>query len=117
MPHVIRTGCADLEAAWRQIPVGPWRWSSAVARIEGRFLGSDGRSLLLAAVVIEHGRPVHALLLATVREDETAVHLWAPMPVERTEAVKRLVAQVAVELAAFGAGEIRSTNLAHLFPS
>lgn len=88
-----------------------------MARLEGRFLGLDGRSLLLAAVVVEHGRPIHALLLATVRGDETAVHLWPPMPVERTDAVKRLVAQIAQELAAFGAGEIHTTNIPHLFPT
>lgn len=111
MPHVIRTGQADLAAAWRGLPTGPWRWGSSVARLEGAFLARDERSLLLAAVVVEFGRPLHALVLVTVREDETAIRLWPPFPVERTEAVKRLVAHVAHELRAFGAGEVRTTNL------
>lgn len=111
MPHVIRAGRADLTAAWRSLPEGPWRWGSTVARLEGGFLGRDERSLLLAAVVVEYGRPLHVLVLVSVREDETAVRLWPALPVERTEAVKRLVAHVASELQAFGAGEVRTTNL------
>lgn len=111
MPHVIRAGRADLTAAWRGLPEGPWRWGSAVARLEGGFLGRDERSLLLAAVVVEYGRPLHVLVLVSTREDETAVRLWPALPVERTEAVKRLVAHIASELQVFGAGEVRTTNL------
>ena len=80
MPHVIRAGRADLEAAWRSLPVGPWRWGGVVARLEGAFLGRDEHALLLAAVVVEFGRPIHALVLVTVRQDETAIRLWPPHP-------------------------------------
>lgn len=117
MPHVIRAGRADLAAAWRRLPEGPWRWGPAVARLEGSFLGRDERSLLVAAVVVEHGRPLHVLVIVSVREDETAVRLWPPLSVERTEAVKRLVAHVASELVAFGAGAVRTTNLGMLADS
>lgn len=84
---------------------------SAVARIEGRFLSSSRRELLLQAVVVEFGRPLHPVLLVSLRHDGTAVHLWDVVRVERTQAVKGLVALVARELARFGAGEVRSTNL------
>jgi hypothetical protein len=85
-----------------------------VARLEGAFLGRDEHSLLLAAVVVEFGRPIHALVLVTVRQDETAIRLWPPHQIERTEAVKRIIVQIAAELCAFGAGEVRTTNLADL---
>jgi hypothetical protein len=111
MPHVIRAGAADLAAAWRGMPVGPWRWGSLVARVEGCFLASDGRALLVAGVVVEHGRPQHPVVLVTLRGQETAVHLWPVVRVERGEAVKRLLAQVAREMTAFGAGEVVTTNL------
>ena len=111
MPHVIRAGSADLAAAWRGLSEGPWRWGGAVARLEGGFLGRDERSLLLAAVVVEYGRPIHdpGLDIGTGRRD--SVRLWPPLPVERTEAVERLIAHLASELTAFGAGEVRTTNL------
>lgn len=111
MPHVILAQRADLERAWKEFPSGPVRLSNAVWRIEGRFLGSSGGELLLAAVVVEYGRPLHPVVLITHRQEKTAVHLWPVVPVERTEAVKRLVAWVAAELSAFGAGPVLTTNL------
>ncbi len=114
MPHVIRAGRADLRAAWLHLPRGPWRWGTAVARVEGCFLASDERSLVVSGVVIEYSRPLHPAVLISHREDGTAVHLWPALPVERTEGVKRFLAQVARELTAFGAGSVVTTNLAEL---
>ena len=114
MPHVIRSGQADLEAAWRGLPHGPWRWGNAVARVEGCYLGRDAAVLLVAGVVVEYGRPLHPLVLVSRSGDATAVHLWSPVPVERTDGVKRLLAQVSAELRAFGAGDVVSTNIPHL---
>ena len=111
MPHVIRSGRVDLREVWHRLPCGPWRWGSAVGRVEGCFLGSDERSLLVAAVVVEFGRPVHPHVLISVRDEETAVRLWGPVAVERTEAVKQLVARIASELTSFGAGPVLTTNL------
>jgi len=114
MPHVIRSGTADLAAAWRQLPHGPWRWGTAVARVEGCYLGRDAAALLVAGVVVEYGRPLHPVVLVTRGAETTSVHLWPAMTVERTDGVKRLLAQVARELAAFGAGEVVTTNIPDL---
>jgi hypothetical protein len=111
MPHVIRKGRVDLEAAWKGLAGGPWHWGRAVARIEGCYLSREERALLVAAVVVELGRPLHPVVLVSHRAEETAVHLWPAVQVERTEAVKRLVVQVAEELVAFGAGAVVATNL------
>ena len=114
MPHVIRDGEADLVAAWKSLPKGPWRWGSTVGRIEGCFLGRDECALLLAGVVVDFGRPIHPHVLVSVRDGETAVRLWTPVAVERTDAVKRLVVQIASEMESFGAGAIVTTNLREL---
>lgn len=111
MPHVILSGQADLARAWHEFPPGPFRLGNAVARVEGRFLSSSQRELLLEAVVVEFGRPLHPVVLVSLRQEGTAVHLWDVVRVERTEAVKALVALVARELSRFGAGKVRSTNL------
>ncbi|MGC8915702.1 MAG: hypothetical protein ACP5NF_01830 [Thermoanaerobaculum sp.] len=111
MPHVILSGFADLAKAWQEFPSGPFRLGNAVARIEGRFMSSSQRELLLEAVVVEFGRPLHPVVLVSYRQEGTAVHLWDVVRVERTEAVKALVALVARELLAFGAGGLVTTNL------
>jgi len=116
MPHVIRAGLADLQAAWRGLPTGPWRWGNAVGRVEGRFLGHDPMALLVAGVVVEYGRPLHPVVVVSHRDAATAVHLWPVASVERTEAVKRFLAQVAHELGGFGAGAVTNTNIQSLLP-
>jgi hypothetical protein len=117
MPHVIRSGRADLTAAWRNLPWGPWRWGTAVARVEGCFLGREEGALLVAGVVVEYGRPLHPVVMVTHRGGDTSVHLWSGAEVERTDAVKRFLAQVAHDLAAFGAGEVVTTNIRELMPA
>jgi len=111
MPHVVRTGLADLEAAWRGLPAGPWRWGSAVGRVEGCYLGVGRECLLVSGVVVEWGRALHPVALVTHRGGKTAVHLWPAAAVERTDAVKRFLVEVARGLSAFGAGEVVATNL------
>ena len=114
MPHVICAGHADLTAAWRDLPRGPWRWGNAVARVEGCFLGRDAASLLVAGVVVEYGRPLHPVVLVSHSREGTAFHLWSAVAVERTEGVKRLLARVAREFEAFGAGPVVTTNISEL---
>lgn len=111
MPHVILQGQADLLRAWQEFPSGPWRLSQGIARVEGRFLSSSQRELLLASVVVEYGRPLHPVILVSLRPEATAVHLWETVKVERTEAVKALVALVGSLLQEFGAGAVLTTNL------
>ena len=111
MPHVIREGKVDLQAAWQHLRMGPWHWGGSVARVEACFLGRDGVSLLVAGVVIEFGRPLHPHVLVSVRDTDTAVRLWPPVAVERTEPIKRFVVQIARELEPFGAGPVITTNL------
>ncbi len=114
MPHVIRAGTVDLEAAWRGLSVGPWRWGHVVARVESTYLARNAVALLVAGVVVEYGRPLHPIVLVSVGREGTAFHLWSPVPVERTDGVKRLLAQVAREMEAFGAGEVLTTNIPDL---
>lgn len=111
MPHVILAQQADLPRLWQEIPTGPWRLGNAVARLEGRYLAASQRELLLPAVVVEYGRPLHPVVLVSLREGATAVHLWEVVKVERTEAVKALVGLIARLLQSFGAGEVLTTNL------
>ena len=114
MPHVFRAGRVDLDQAWRAFPLGPWRWGNAVGKVEGRYLGHGGKSLLIAGVVVEFGRPIHPVVVISLNPAGTAFHLWQGAPVERTEAVKRFLAQVAREAVAFGCGEVAQTNLPDL---
>lgn len=111
MPHVIRAGRIDLRAAWSALPVGPWRWGQAIGRVEGCYLAREEKALLVAGVVVEYGRPLHPVVLITHQGANTAFHLWPNAQVERTDAVKRLLAEVARSATQLGCAEILQTNL------
>jgi hypothetical protein len=70
--------------------------------------------LLVAGVVVEYGRPLHPVVVISLSRDGTSFHLWPAAPVERTEGVKRYLAQVAREMEAFGAGPVLRTNVPDL---
>ncbi len=114
MPHVIRSGAADLAEAWERLPHGPWRWGTAVARVEGCYLGPGAATLLVAGVVVEYGRALHPVVLVSRGPATTSVHLWSAITSERTDGVTRFLARVATELAAFGAGPVVTTNIPDL---
>jgi hypothetical protein len=99
----------DLAAAWRTsgLALGQRRGRAGAS-------GADGTSLLVAGVVVEYGRPLHPVVVVAVGRQGTSCHLWPPAAVERTEAVKRFLAQVAREMAAFGAGPVGTTNISEL---
>jgi hypothetical protein len=114
MPHIVCAGHADLAAAWRGLPRGPWRWGTVVARAEGCYLAPDGTSLLVAGVVVEYGRPLHPVVVVSHSRGDTSLHLWSAVHVERTEGVKRFLAQVAREMSGFGTGAVVTTNIPDL---
>jgi hypothetical protein len=114
MPHIICTGHADLTAAWCGLTRGPWRWGNLIVRAEGCYLAPDGASLLVAGVVVEYGRALHPVVVVSHCGDGTSFHLWSAVHVERTEGVKRFLAQVVREMSGFGAGEVITTNIPDL---
>jgi len=111
MPHVILGGeLAMAEAAGRMMPVVR-RWRRAVLKIDGCWVRQDGGALLVEGVVVEFSRPLHPVAMVAAHHDDTIVRLWPPVPVERTEAVQRWLAQLAADLQGWGGGPLRKTNI------
>lgn len=111
MPHVVLRGLVTIQQAWQHLPQGPWRWGAAIARVETCLLDRRGLALLVAGVVVEYGRSRHPVVMVGHRRGSTTVHLWSTTNVEATWGVRRLLVQVARELAPFGAGPLESTDL------
>ncbi len=112
MPHVILEGELDLERLAGQIETGIVRWGRAVLKTSAVWLRRDGDAVLIEGVVIEFSRPLLPVAIVTHHHGDTAVRLWAPVPVERTRAVQRWLALVGVQARNAGAGALKSTNLA-----
>ena len=112
MPHVILTGTVDFEVVVSTLDGDAQRWRAAVLKNEASWRRSDGLAILVEGVVIEHSRPLHPVAVITQSHNDTTVRLWRLAPVERTPAVQRWLASIAVELQRLGAGPVKTTNIA-----
>jgi len=112
MPHVILEGEVDLDRVAESLAGEVQRWGPVVLKTEASWRRSDGLALLVEGVVIEHSRPLHPVAVIAPTKGDTGVRLWRLAPVERTPAVQRWIASIAGELRRYGAGPLKTTNIA-----
>ena len=111
MPHLVLKGDLDYGDVAERMEVAMHRSGRTVLKTEGRWLSHAGQGLLIEGVVVEFSRPLHPVAVVKPRQGDTIVRLWSLVTVERTPAVQRWLALVAVELQRCGAGEVVSTNI------
>jgi hypothetical protein len=112
MPHLVLAG----ELPWQQAAAGivpvVRRWGRAVLKTDVTWVRGDGSALLVEGVVVELERPLHPVAVVALHHDDTIVRLWSLAPVERTDAVQRWLALLAVDLQKLGGGALKTTNIA-----
>lgn len=111
MPHLVLRGPVDLQRAADGLDPGVSRWGRAVIKTGDRWRRTDGQAVLVEGVVVELARPLHPVALVSIRDHDTVVRLWPVVGVERTAAVQRWLAVLAVGLQAIGGGAVRTTNI------
>ncbi|MCU0303137.1 MAG: hypothetical protein MUC56_03620 [Thermoanaerobaculales bacterium] len=111
MPHLVLRGAFDAGRVARELEPGVSRWGRAVLKIGDRWLRDDGRAVLVEGVVVELARPLHPVAMVADRDGATVVRLWPAIEIERTAAVQRWLAIVALGLQRLGAGAVRTTNI------
>jgi hypothetical protein len=111
VPHLVLKGRFEGSrlSALGERPVH--RWRRAVLKIEDQYRRNDGAAVLVEGVVVEFSRPLHPVALVAARGEDTIVRLWSRVEVERTEAVQRWLAVIALELQRQGAGPVTTTNI------
>ena len=111
MPHLILEGTTDISSAATGMQTGANRWGRAVLKTEGWWTRSDGQAVLVEGVIIEFSRALHPLAVIAPHHGDTAVRLWPYLEVERTKALQRWLALIAVDLQGAGAGALKKTNI------
>jgi hypothetical protein len=109
MPHLVLAGGLELAAV--AFPEGVQRWGRAVIKTEGSWSRRGAVALLAEGVVVEHSRPLRPVALVAPHYGDTIVRLWPVVPVERTQAVQRWLALLALALQRQGAGPVKLTNI------
>jgi len=111
MPHLVLRGLADYERAATHLDLEVVRWGRAVIKTSDLWRRADGQALLVDGVVVELGRPLHPVALVGGRDSDTVIRLWPVVEVERTPAVQRWLALLALRLQDLGCGAVRTTNI------
>jgi hypothetical protein len=62
-------------------------------------------------VIVEFSRALHPLALIAPHHGDTGVRLWPYLELERTKALQRWLALIAVDLQRAGAGALKKTNI------
>jgi hypothetical protein len=113
MPHVVFDGEADLAlwaAAFEPVVV---REGGDVLRAEQLYLEREARALLLESLVVEAGRKlVFYVRISRHERGSVTIRIDPLTHAERSPAVRRLVAEVAIRLwQRFPGLRVRATNL------
>jgi hypothetical protein len=111
MPHIVLGGPPDIERLAAGLETKAQRWGRAVLKTAGWWRRQDGAALLIEGVVVEHSRPLRPVALVAPHHADTIVRLWPTVTVERTAAVQRWLALIAVDLRRCGAGSVVAINL------
>ncbi len=111
MPHVVLRGPLDLAAAGAALDPTVHRWGRAVLKVADCWCRCDGEALLVEGAVVELSRPLHPVAMVNAHGSDTIVRLWPVVAVERTPAVQRWLATVAIALQGCGGGPVVSHTL------
>ena len=104
MPHVVVEGPVALEAYFRAFEPLLLREGDAILKTTDAYLDTRRTTLLLAAVVVEHGRRQNFYVQLLAKDKGVTVRLEPLTDPEKTPGVLRLLAAVAADLRARSPG-------------
>lgn len=98
MPHVVLNGDVRLRDIFEKMKPLITRDEHSILRTLKKYIDVEEKSILTEALVIEKGRKIGFLALLSSREDGIVVRIYPGSNVEKTDGVKRLLAEIAKNL-------------------
>jgi hypothetical protein len=112
MPHVVLNGNVKLREVFDQLQPLTIRDEHVILRTLKKYIDSESESVLTEALVIEKGRKLGFLVLLSSRDDGFVVRIYPGSHIEKTDGVKRVLAEIAKHLLdAFPSLKVGKTNL------
>ncbi len=112
MPHVVLKGQVDMEELFRRLKPVFVKTERGILKATDSYMDRGGRNIIVDSLAIEGGERVRFLMAIGLREDGIVVRLFPVPEVEKTEGVKRVLAETARQLLqAFPDLEVGETNL------
>ncbi|MCW4053189.1 MAG: hypothetical protein NWE78_08300 [Candidatus Bathyarchaeota archaeon] len=115
MPHVVLNGDIQFNQAFQSLEPSIIKHGTAILKTSKKYIDSEGKSFLVEALAIEHHSQTSFLALISKREDGLVVRIYPGSNVEKTEGVKRILAEIAKQLMInFPSLKLGKTNLQEL---
>jgi len=98
MPHVVLVGTVDMEEVFRRLKPVFVKTDRGILKATDAYIDRGRRSIIVDSLAIEGGEKVRFLMTLGQREDGLVVRLFEVPEVEKTEGVKRVLAETAKQL-------------------
>jgi hypothetical protein len=109
---VVLVGDVDMEEVFRRLRPVFVKSERGILKATDSYIDRGRRNILIDALSIEAGEQTRFLVMISQREDGLVVRLWPGLEVDKTDGVKRVLAETAKQLLENFAGlVVGETNL------
>lgn len=98
MPHVVLNGKVNIEDVFVKMKPLFMRDGESVLKTANVYIERGKGSVLVDSLVIEGGKKISFFALIGGREDGVVVRIYPMLDVEKTDGVKRILAEIAKQL-------------------
>ncbi len=98
MPHVVLVGNVDMEEVFRRLKPVFVKTDRGILKATDSYMDRGRRNIIVDSLAIEGGERERFLMLIGQREEGLVVRLFDVPEVERTEGVRRVLAETAKQL-------------------
>jgi hypothetical protein len=117
MPHAVLIGKPSIEDIFKELRPLMIKDERGILRTMDSYLERTRKSILIESLPIQENRTVSFLAMISGREDGVVIRLYPKHEVEKTDGVKRLLAELAKQLLeTFPDFKLGETNLKEYFP-
>ncbi len=98
LPHVVLNGKASIEKIFENLKPLFVRDEINILRTTEMYLERNKNTILIDSLAIEYGRKTSFLAIISGRENGVVVRLYPKQEIEKTDGVKKILAEIAKQL-------------------
>jgi len=112
LPHIVLNGKAGIENIFKELKPLMIRNENSILKTTDVYLEREKNAILIDSLAIEDEKKTAFLAMISGRDDGVVVRLYPKVDVEKTDGVRKILAELAKQLiATFPELKIRETNL------
>ena len=112
IPHVVVEGDLEIEGIFQKLDQIFIKEDGLIIRTTNSFLSKDKTIFLLETLVIDKGSKIQFFAMVNQREDGIVVRIYPGTDIEKTDGVKRSLAEIGKQiLNKFDGSKVGKTNL------